>query len=371
MIPELNLTSVYIEVYKSTTWQLWLDTISCNTCYMPSESPAPTPSKAATPSVSPRSPSVTVSESVSPSETGTVSPQKTMTPGGTVTPVASVTPAASVTPGGTVTPIKTLSPQKTRTPQKTVTPVASESDSWSASPSLTLKPSPTTSIFKQPITESPTQMPSETFSPFVNQTAISAITQLADSVNPTTLGGVAVGLGGGAILLIAGKYLMKKFAPGPDGKRPSFSEVASGIFSSAKKKALDVVNEVKDDIETQVKEAVKNPSGVLKAMKDPGLALKSLKGTLNKAVAKNLPASESSVVLGMVDKVLPNEVPEQDASAAVPTAPEAPEAPVTGTALTSIQIDPTQLEIVQRMLELMNKPNTIVIQTDQPPNPSI
>jgi len=147
------------------------------------------------------------------------------------------------------------------------------------------------------------------------------------------------------------------------------------MFSSAKKKALDVVNEVKDDIETQVKEAVKNPGGVLKAMKDPGLALKSLKGTLNKAVANNLPASESSVVLKMVDKVLPNEVPEQDASSAsVPTAPEAPEAPsvpVTGNTLTSIQIDSAQLEVVQRMLELMNKPNTIVIQTDQPPNPSV
>jgi hypothetical protein len=210
-----------------------------------------------------------------------------------------------------------------------------------------------------------TESPTPSFSPFVNQTALSAISQLAESVNPTVLGGVAVGLGGASLLLIVGKYIMNKFAPGPDGKRPSFSEVASGLFTSAKKKALDVVNEVKDDIETQVKEAVKNPGGALKVMRDPGLALKSLKGTLNKAVANHLPASESSVVLKMVDKVLPtvSEVPVSDVSSV-------PEAPV-ATGVTTIQINPENLEVVQRMLQLMNKPCTVVAQPDQPPNPSV
>jgi hypothetical protein len=225
-----------------------------------------------------------------------------------------------------------------------------------------------------------TESPTPSFAPFVNQTALSAISQLAESVNPTVLGGVAVGLGGASLLLIVGKYIMDKFAPGPDGKRPSFSEVASGLFTSAKKKALDVVKEVKDDIEMQVKEAVKNPGGALKVMKDPSSALKSLKGTVNKAVKNNLPASESSVVVKMVDKVLPNEVVEVPAISEVPTVsdvpavsdlPSVPEAPVAATGVATIQIDRANLEVLQQMLQLMNTPCTVVAQPEQPPNPSV
>jgi hypothetical protein len=229
--------------------------------------------------------------------------------------------------------------------------------------------------------------------PLSNSTGVANIlTQLTESPNVMIIGGVAVGIGSLSFLIIAAQYLSKKFAPGPDGKRPSISSVASGIFSSAKAQATTVLNEVKEDVEQAIKKEVsavmKDPKSLLTMAKNPGGLINSVKGglatSIKSAVAKNGSTSESSVVLKMIDKVLPGlpgQVPSAPMGAEAPLGAEAPmgaeaaevEAPVEAEAPTvpttggvSIQIAPENLVMIQKMLELMNKPSLIVAQPSEP-----
>jgi hypothetical protein len=92
----------------------------------------------------------------------------------------------------------------------------------------------------------------------VNSTGIAGIiTQLTEPSNGIILGGVGVGISSLSFLIIAAQCLSKKFALGPDGKRPSISSVISGLFST-KAQETTVVNEVKGDVEqaTSIKSGV-------------------------------------------------------------------------------------------------------------------
>jgi len=176
------------------------------------------------------------------------------------------------------------------------------------------------------------------------------------------------------------------------------SEVASSVFSSAKAKATEIMEDVKGDIEQQVKAVVKDPKLALAALKNPNAALKSVKEgvalNVNRVVQKHVPASRSSAVSKMINQVLAPSAPVaapadvaakpvsvedvavEDATtdAPPPDAPPADEtlpnqvadAPLTGNSV-NIQIDEAHLEMVQQMLSLMNKPHTVVpATTDQP-----
>jgi hypothetical protein len=202
---------------------------------------------------------------------------------------------------------------------------------------------------------------------------------------------------------MAARFIAGKFAPGPDGKRPSVSEVASNLFRTAKTKATEIMEDVKGDIEQQVKAVVKDPKLALAALKDPNAALKSVKEgvalQVNRVVTKHVPASQQSAVLKMVKQVAPSapadvaakpvsvedvavedtttdapppDAPPADAPPAdAPPADEAlpnhvPELPATGNSV-NVQIDPAHLEMFQQMISLMNKPQTVVsTTTDQP-----
>jgi hypothetical protein len=183
------------------------------------------------------------------------------------------------------------------------------------------------------------------------------ITQLSDSSNVLILGGVAVGLSSLSLLILAGKYLLKKFAPGPDGKRPSISNVASELITTAKEKASTVLKEVSGDIEQAVKQEVsavmKDPKSLITKAKNPGELLKSV---IKSTTLKNIPKQVAAPV-------------EEAASSSIQI--EIPNVPVESTTATTIQIDHEQLETLQKMLELMNKPR-LNVQTISPPNePSV
>ena len=411
-IPPVVLPSIYFEVYKSTTWQVWVDTLSCNTCYDPSETPTPTVSKSVTPSKSPvsvsptsketltstitpseapsRGVSVTTSITKSSSPTSAVSESVTLTASPTRAASESVTFTVSPTNTATVSLTKTLTRTTSFSKSSTTSPTASAAVSSSESES----PSP---IFKQSPTPISILMSNSTVSP-VNGTFTTIISDLAQSQLLTGIGGAALGASSLALLIMAAKYISKKFAPGPDGKRPSISEVASSLFSSAKAKATEIMEDVKGDIEQQVKAVVKDPKSALAALKDPNAALKSVKEAValnvNRVVTKHVPASQQSAVLKMVKQVAPNapaapvakpvaveDVAVEDVStdapppdAPPPDAPSAdaalpnqvPDAPLSGNSV-NIQIDEADLERVQQMLSLMNKPHTVVpTTTDQP-----
>jgi hypothetical protein len=234
-----------------------------------------------------------------------------------------------------------------------------------------------------------------------NSTLTTLIQNAGQSDTVLGLSGAAIGGGGLSFLVMLYKFLAKKFAPGPDGKRPSMSEVASSVFASAKTKVTEIAKEVGDDIEQQVKAVVKDPKSAMALLKDPKSALNFAKTgaakTLNKVVKNNVPVSESGVVLSMVDKVLPS------ASALIPVPlenqplPESPEnqdqsslevdvpelditeaevstdtqvsqvqpSPESNVPMTSIQVSEGDLEAVKQMLALMKKPHTVL-----PPNQS-
>ena len=412
-IPPVVLPSIYFEVYKSTTWQVWVDTLSCNTCYDPSETPTPTVSKSVTPSKSPVSASPTSKETltstITPSEAPsrgisvttsiTESPSPTSAVSETVTLTASPTRAASESLTFTVSPTNTATVSLT----KTLTRTTSFSKSSTTSVSQTLNPTASAAvsssesespspIFKQSPTPISILMSNSTVSP-VNGTFTTIISDLAQSQLLTGIGGAALGASSLALLIIAAKYISKKFAPGPDGKRPSVSEVASSLFSSAKAKATEIMEDVKGDIEQQVKAVVKDPKSALIALKDPNAALKSVKEAValnvNRVVTKHVPASRSSAVTKMINKVLPpanatavpvakpvavEDVAVEDVSTDAPPADappadappsedalpnQVPDAPLSGNSV-NIQIDEADLEKVQQMLALMNKPHAVL-----------
>jgi hypothetical protein len=141
----------------------------------------------------------------------------------------------------------------------------------------------------------------------VNGTLVTIITDLAERELLIGIGGAALGVGSLSLLILLVKYISKKFAPGPDGKRPSISNVASSIFSLAKKKAASVVEDLEKDLEKEVKAAIKNPKKILTAVQDHTSTLKSVVSKdLTKAVKNNLPVSESSVILKVIDEVIPS-----------------------------------------------------------------
>lgn len=462
IIPPVVLPFIYVEIYKSTTWQVFVDTLSCNTCYDPSETPTPTVSKSVTRSVSPVSgsvtPQITVTSTVSSSEASSIGTSEsvsgtitesytptnaaslTITESPSPTTAASLSPTRSLTVSVTTTPTVTLSESVTHTRTLTVSPTdsvtltVSHTHSLSVSPTysitvshtdaLTVSPtrsatnsvSPTKTLSKSlSITRSssesgaPTSSESESPSPIfkqspipisivmsnstaspVNGTLATIISDLVDRNLLVGIGGAALGASSLALLIMAAKYISKKFAPGPDGKRPSVSEVASSLFSSAKAKATEIMEDVKGDIEQQVKAVIKDPKLALAAMKDPNAALKSIKEgvalNVNRVVTKHVPASQQSAVLKMVKQVAPSapvapavvtkpvsvdDVAVEDVTTDAPPADAAlpnqvPEVAATGNSV-NIQIDESQLEMVQQMLTLMNKPRAVVSTTsDQP-----
>ena len=418
-IPPVVLPFMYVEIYKSTTWQVWVDTISCNTCYDPSETPTPSFSRFPTPSVSPKSPSVSSTEEPSPSlsESPKPVPSKSLTPSVSLsissTMSWSVTPLVTKTPGPTVTssPSNSLTPKPTKTPEATKTSETTGTPKATKTPQTTKSPGPTKTS-EVTTTESPSITPvlklSPSYSP-INMSGLESLfsgnstltTLIQDSSQTQTLmglSGAAIGVGGLSFLVIVYKFLAKKFAPGPDGKRPSISEVASSLFSSAKTKVTEIAKEVGSDIEEQVRAVVKDPKSAMGLLKDPKSALNFAKTgaakTLNKVVKNNVPASESSVVLEMVNKVTNSpalipvsqneveaEVPEVDITEAevstdvqvsevtVSQGPlsvsEVTVAPQTHVPMTSIQVSEGDLEAVKQMLALMKKPHTVL-----PPNQS-
>ena len=412
MIPELNVSSIYIEVYKSTTWQLWLDAISCNTCYMPSDSITASPSRSLSPtrsstptptSIQTASITVTVaptrvdsSKSLTPTESETHTPSLTPTVSETRSLTTSLTPTSAnsetVSPSPSLTATKSLTVTRSLTATRSLTTTKSLTESLSTTLTETLSPSLTPTHSEKQNISNISNIYIDMSLPLSNSTGVgSIITQLAESPNVMILGGVAVGVGSLSFLIIAAQYLSKKFAPGPDGKRPSISSVASSLFSSAKEQATTVLKEVSEDVEQAIKKevsgAMKDPKSLLTYAKNPNGLLNSVKGglatSIKSAVAKNGATSESSVVLKMIDKVLPGQ-PQQVPAASAPEAVEAveteaeaeAEAPVayvpsastasTTGAVTTIQIDPEHLEAIQKMLELMNKPHLVV--TTSPPN---
>jgi hypothetical protein len=187
--------------------------------------------------------------------------------------------------------------------------------------------------------------------PLSNSTGLGLLSETTESSTTLILGGTAVGISSLSILILAAKYVSKKFAPGPDGKRPSISSVLRGLCSSAKQQASNVLNDVKEDVEQAVKKEVsaimKDPKSLLTMAKNPENLVNSVKDglatSIKSAVSKNVPASESPVLLKMVDKVLPGQVSDapmhSKAEAALPIAPSTENG-------VSIQIDSENLKAI-------------------------
>jgi hypothetical protein len=384
-IPPVVLPYIYFEIYKSTTWQVWIDTLSCNTCYDPSETPTPSFSRFPTPSLTPQSPSVSSSEEPSPSLTESLKPvsSNSLPPSISLSISPTISPSVTSVSSNSLTPSISLSKTPESSLTQTITPVLKLTPSYSP-----INMSGLESLFSG------------------NSTLATIIQDSGQSDTLMGLSGAAIGVGGLSFLILAYKFIAKKFAPGPDGKRPSISEVASSLFSSAKAKATEIAKDIGEDLEQQVKAAVKDPKSAMGLLKDPKSALNFAKTgaakTLTKVVKENVPASESGVVLDMVNKVLSSqgtsspesqgtsspEIPAE-ANTVVPTAStlipvsqnevEVPEVDITEAEIstdtqvsqgplsvethvrmTSIQVSEDDLEAVKQMLALMKKPHTVL-----------
>lgn len=262
-IPSPFLYSVYVEVYKSTTWQGQMYYLSCNTCVFPSET-------------SKTSSSATSVATVSSTATATAT-----TPG-TPTSVASST--VSVTPYSTRTGAVT----RTFTPTSSITMSVSLSASAVASPSALASPSAEL---------------------LVSKPAPLGATSANSSDTGVILGGVAVGLAALGLLFQAYKSAS---APDANGKKPSLSEIKERMLGIFKTKALDITKDVEANVKEQVMNLAKDPSKVLDAIKDPNAVLNDVKesvtNTVKKAVTDNVPATDSSVILDIANEVLPNQI---------------------------------------------------------------
>jgi len=195
--------------------------------------------------------------------------------------------------------------------------------------------------------------------PFANSTIVAAAASSAPDL--VVLGSVAVGLGGVSVLAILSSFIAKQFAPDASGNRPSLSQVASNMFTLAKKKAADMAKDLEADVKEKIEIVKKDPKLLLKAISNPKEALSFAKASVTKAVKANLPVSQppvsqppvsdSSVVVAVED--FPGHVTDEVVSVdAVSAAP--------ASSLTSIQLNQEDLEAVQKMLQLMNKPHTVV-----------
>jgi hypothetical protein len=205
--------------------------------------------------------------------------------------------------------------------------------------------------------------------PFVNSTILAAAASSAPDL--LVLGSVAVGLGGVSVLAILSSFIAKQFAPDASGNRPSLSQVASNMFTLAKKKAVDIAKDLEADVKEKIEIVKKDPKLLLKAVSNPKEALSFAKASVTKAVKQNLPVSQppvsqSSVVVAVEDFPghISDEVVSVDAVGAV-TAPPVTAAVVdvpsiSGSSLTTIQVNEEDLESVQKMLKLLNKPHTVV-----------
>ena len=201
---------------------------------------------------------------------------------------------------------------------------------------------------------------SPTPDPFVNATIAAAAASSAPDL--VALSSVAVGLGGVSVLAILSSFIAKQFAPDASGNRPSLSQVASNMFTLAKKKAADMAKDLEADVKEKIEIVKKDPKLLLKAVSNPKEALNFAKASVTKAVKANLPVSQppvsqppvsdSSVVVAVED--FPGHIAEESVVAvdAVSAAP--------ASSLTSIQLNQEDLEAVQKMLQLMNKPHTVV-----------
>jgi len=151
----------------------------------------------------------------------------------------------------------------------------------------------------------------------------------------TILGGFAIGLACLGLLFQAYKSAS---APDANGKKPTLSEIRARMFGAAKSKALDITKDVEANVKEQVMNLAKDPSKVLDAIKDPNAALKDIKesvtSTVTKAVTDNVPATDSSVILDIANEVLPNQI----------------------TGDLNLKIGKEQLEVLQNVLQSMNKP---------------
>jgi hypothetical protein len=248
-IPPTILSSVYVEIYKSTTWQIWINTLSCNTCYDPS-------------------PSLTSSQTETHSHLPLLSPSQTETHIPTSSISLSYSPTLSLS--GSYTPVSTTSHSLTRTPSqslsksRTYTPSTSTEGSYSITPSESESQSitftPTLNIIQQMAT---------------NSTLITLVDSLGSTSQSTILGSVGVGAGGIVLLFGLYKVIAAKFAPDGSGKRPSVSQVFWSTFGGTVKK---VEAEVKKDVEELEAKVKKNLQG---ALKDPAGAFQAIKTDLS------------------------------------------------------------------------------------------
>ena len=67
-----------------------------------------------------------------------------------------------------------------------------------------------------------------------NSSVLPVIIQESSSTQNTILGSVGVGTGSLALLLMAYKFILGQFQEGPDGKRPSVSQVLCKLVGRAK-----------------------------------------------------------------------------------------------------------------------------------------
>jgi len=68
-----------------------------------------------------------------------------------------------------------------------------------------------------------------------NSSVLPVIIQESSSTQNTILGSVGVGTGSLALLLLAYKFVLSQFQEGPDGKRPSVSQVLCKLVGRVQK----------------------------------------------------------------------------------------------------------------------------------------
>jgi hypothetical protein len=157
-----------------------------------------------------------------------------------------------------------------------------------------------------------------------NSTLLTSVDFIDSSTMNTILGSVGVGAGGIALLLVLSRDLAAKFAPDASGKRPSVSQVFWNIFGCAAKK---VETQLKKELEEVSEKVKKDLQG---ALKDPASAFHAIKSDLSESL--------NQVVVDFGNS-------------------------------TKIEIDPTHLADVKRMLSLMNLPH-VVNEAPVPPLPN-
>ena len=300
-----NVTSIYVEIYKSTTWQIWFYYLSCSTCFavQPSQPPLPAPSV--------QSSSIA---SLSPDSLLTFQPSKTSS--SFTTQIESITPYPGPSNTANVTPIsaKSFSAHISLSPLVSVTTEVTLYNTLSGSSYISSSGSVSNTYYTNTYIYTPSSMASTSASfsaspsvfPLMGVAMTNATALLLSTINSeqnsqnTILGSTAVGLGGASVIALLLMYLK--------GNGPS--SVA-----------------VKEKLKAIFLPILKSPSKLLEVLKNPRALISQLNTvvTTDKPVEESKPSSVKSVEAGIVvpgskkkvKKIIKKTVPKETVVAVV------------------------------------------------------